>query len=95
MHQDGVREGATPFLQRVVGTGSVSQKEIPVGVGEHVAELGGLRLAAEADVTTPGRRRQAKQALACLIKSNENTVQPTEGMEKIAMHGLIQRIVSN
>ena len=33
---------------------------------------------------------QAKQALACLIKSNENTVQATEGMEKIAMYGLIQ-----
>ena len=34
---------------------------------------------------------QAKQALACLI----NTVQATEGMEKIAMHGLIQKVVMN
>ena len=32
--------------------------------------------------------------LACLINSNENTVQATEGLEKIAMHGLIQRIVT-
>ena len=38
---------------------------------------------------------QTKQALACLIEPNENTVQATEGMEKIAMHDLIQRIVTN
>ena len=38
---------------------------------------------------------QTKQALACHTKPNENTVQATEGMEKIVMHGLIQRIVTN
>ena len=38
---------------------------------------------------------QTKQALACHTKPNENTVQAMEGMEKIAMHGLIQRIVTN
>ena len=38
---------------------------------------------------------QTKQALTCLIEPNENTVQATEVMEKIAMHGLIQRIVTN
>ena len=43
-------------------------------------------VAAEADATTP---------VACLIKPNENTVQATEGMEKIAMHGLIQSIGTN
>ena len=38
---------------------------------------------------------QTKQALACHTKPNENTVQAMEGMEKIVMHGLIQRIVTN
>ena len=33
-------KGATPFDQRVVDTGSVSQEGVPVGVGGHVAELG-------------------------------------------------------
>ena len=36
----GSGKGATPFDQRVVDTGSVSQEEVPVGVGGHVAELG-------------------------------------------------------
>ena len=35
-----VREGATPFNQRVVDTGSVLQKGIPVGFGGHALELG-------------------------------------------------------
>ena len=40
MDQDRIREGATPFDQRVVDTGSVSQGGVPVGVGGHVVELG-------------------------------------------------------
>ena len=34
-------EGATSFDQRVVDTRIVSQERVPVGVGRHVAELGG------------------------------------------------------
>ena len=41
MHQDRIREGATSFNQRVVNTRIVSQEKVPVGVGRHVAELGG------------------------------------------------------
>ena len=41
MHQDGIREGETSFNQRVVDTRIVSQERVPVGVGRHVAELGG------------------------------------------------------
>ena len=33
MHQDGIREGATSFDQRVVDTGIVSQERVPAGVG--------------------------------------------------------------
>ena len=65
MHQDGIREGVTSFDQRVVDTRIVSQERVPVGVGRHVAELGGhwnesthVRapdVVAEADATTPWR----------------------------------------
>ena len=41
MHQDRIREGATFCNQRVVDTEVVSQERVPVGVGWHVAELGG------------------------------------------------------
>ena len=41
MHQDRIREGATSFNERVVDTRIVSQERVSVGVGRHVAELGG------------------------------------------------------
>ena len=41
VHQDGIQEGAKSFNQRVVNTRIVSQERVPVGVGRHVAELGG------------------------------------------------------
>ena len=41
MHPDRIREDATSFNQRVVDTRIVSQERVPVGVGRHVAELGG------------------------------------------------------
>ena len=65
MHQERIREGATSFNQRVVDTRIVSQERVPVGVGRHVAELGGRwngsthvlapDVVAETDATTPWR----------------------------------------
>ena len=79
LHQDGVREGATPFIQ-IVDTRSVSQKGIPVGVGGHALELGRHRTSLLRQM--PLRLERGKQSKRWHAK-------PTEGMEKTAMHGLI------
>ena len=65
IHQDGIREGTTSFNQRVVDTRIVSQERVPVGVGRHIAELGGhwndrthvrtSDVVAVADATAPWR----------------------------------------
>ena len=82
MHQDGIQESATSFNERVVDTRIVSQERAPVGVGRHAAELGGHwnesthtseRLTSLLRQVPQRLGEGHKQALACLVKSNENS----------------------
>ena len=75
----GSGKGATPFDQRVVDTGSVSQEGVPVGVGGHVlnwADIGTKAHTSERLTSLlrqmPLRLRECRtKALACLTLMDE------------------------